>query len=432
MLEIVIKFLMAIILVISGVYIVSNLTKQKFEMKAINIILLLTVPIVTILAHKIEYTFLASILPYLTLIVIYRYIFKLGFSQSVLITSIMMGLIFISDIVVSSIFVKFVNIAQLRSTWYMIISANLLVSVFACLLCKIKLLKSWCEVLLAKVEEKRYLSTIIFAILLIVVMTSLFYRVYDNYEWNRQYIVNLIVMLTFFIMTYIFIKEQARYDKLNHEYDSLFEHVQTFEEWIELEQVNRHEFKNQLVTLKSFLNKNNKKAQDYIDSILKEQLEIDGRYVEQLKNIPKCGLKGLIYYKIVQAKKSKINITAEIGDNVSKFIKDLDENEIKLLCRLVGIYCDNAIEATKMCKKKKNVFIEIYLLSNKLNIVIMNTFEKDFDLKEINKKGVSSKGKGRGNGLYFAQKILKKNKRFSGVQSVINNYYNQKIIIEPK
>ncbi len=431
MLELVVKAIMAIILVITGTYIVASLTKQKFEFRINHFLLLSLVPIVTVLTHKVEYTFLSSILPYLTMIVIFKYIFKIGFSQSILVTSIMMAMIMISDIIVSSIFVRFVSIEELRSTWYILIIANLLVSMIACLLSKIPIVKNWCKIILDKIEERRYLSTIIFSVLLIVVIAGSFYNVYANYVWSREYFANLVVMLTFYVMMYIFMKEQTKHEKLNHEYDSLFEHVQSFEEWIESEQVNRHEFKNQLMTLNDMIDPKNKKAKAYIESILKEQLEIGEHYVEQLKNVPKCGLKGLFYYKIVQAQKEGITITTEISDKVKSCIKKLDENEIKLLCRLVGIYFDNAIEAASICSKK-NISVEMYVLSKQFNIVIMNTFEKNFDIKTMHKKGVSSKGTGRGNGLHFANNILKKQKNFHGESNIINDYYVQKIMVDTK
>ena len=53
----------------------------------------------------------------------------------------------------------------------------------------------------------------------------------------------------------ILIIEKSNYDKLLTEYDGLFKYVKIFEDWIENEQFNRHEYKNQLAVIKG-LSKN--------------------------------------------------------------------------------------------------------------------------------------------------------------------------------
>ena len=49
--------------------------------------------------------------------------------------------------------------------------------------------------------------------------------------------------------------------------------------------------------------------------------------------------------------------------------------------------------------------------------------------KERNKKGVSSKGEGRGNGLYFASKMIGQNQWLSQSQEIIDNYYIQQLFV---
>ena len=51
-------------------------------------------------------------------------------------------------------------------------------------------------------------------------------------------------------------------------------------------------------------------------------------------------------------------------------------------------------------------------------------------MKDRNKKGVSSKGIGRGNGLYFATKLIKENPWIQERQEIIDNYYIQEISIK--
>lgn len=107
----------------------------------------------------------------------------------------------------------------------------------------------------------------------------------------------------------------------------------------------------------------------------------------------------------------------------------LSEKEIKVLCKLIGIYFDNAIEAAAE-SRKKNLTIEVYELKDKVSIVISNSFKRHTNLKDRNKKGISSKGEGRGNGLYFASKLIKENPWLEEKQEIIDGYYIEQLIIK--
>ena len=112
-------------------------------------------------------------------------------------------------------------------------------------------------------------------------------------------------MVIFIIITYIYITSRNSYNKLVSEYDSLFNYIQNFEEWIEKEQLNKHEYKNQLAVLRDVSNE--QKVKKKIDNILKENMNLEGEIIKQLKTLPKGGIKGIMYYKTIIAQKSKID-----------------------------------------------------------------------------------------------------------------------------
>ena len=202
--------------------------------------------------------------------------------------------------------------------------------------------------------------------------------------------------------------------------------MQNFEDWIEKEQLNKHEYKNQLAVLRCLTKE--KKVKDKIDEILEDNINIEGQAVTQLKSLPKGGIKGLMYYKAAIAQKNKLNLTIDVSIESKGILTKLSDKEIRILCKLIGIYFDNAIEAATE-SKKKNVTIEIYELKDKISFVFSNTFKKHKNIKDRNKKGVSSKGEGRGNGLYFASKLIKENTWIEQKQDIIDNYYIQELII---
>ena len=198
------------------------------------------------------------------------------------------------------------------------------------------------------------------------------------------------------------------------------------EESLDNEQMNIHEYKNQLSVIRSMTN--NKKIKDYIDSLVDECPD-DAKWNTELKNLPKCGLKGLLHYKLACAAKKNLNVLITVSPDTASVIKGLSLEEMKQLLRLVGIYMDNAMDAA-LDTEKKNVALEIYKIKDTVNIVISNSANIDESkVKMIGKKGFTSKGKGHGRGTYLAKKMLVHNKKFSASNSVVKDYYIERIII---
>ena len=51
-------------------------------------------------------------------------------------------------------------------------------------------------------------------------------------------------MIIISVLTLLFINSKNEYKRLSSDYEILFTYIQTFEDWIEKEQLNRHEYKN--------------------------------------------------------------------------------------------------------------------------------------------------------------------------------------------
>ena len=430
MLEVFIRIICAIIMTMVGFYTLKKILNSNEKVTNIyNSSLLILLIILSSISFSKNYQSLYTITVFFLNIIIYKLIFKENLSKVTIATSLLMALTFLADLIYTIIIINFISMKDIRSIWYYQIISNICIAIICLLgilICqKLNLIKK----INHKLEKMQSKSIIIFLILIIIVFTILAYSFYINFQINEKYIINILLLLIFIILLLIFLKERDNYNKLSTEYDSLFTYVQTFEDWIEKEQLNRHEYKNQLAVLRCLTEE--KKVKDKIDEILEDNINIEGQAVTQLKSLPKGGIKGLMYYKAAIAQKKKINLTADVSIEQKGTLAKLNEKEIRIVCKLIGIYFDNAIEAAEE-SKRKNISIEIYEFQDKVNIVFSNTFKKHRNMKDRNKKGVSSKGKGRGNGLYFAEKLIKENPWIEEKQDIIDKYYIQKISINKK
>lgn len=430
MLEACTKMISAILLSILGFFIIKKITKS--EVKLLNrktIIYLLGLCIMTVVLHRIQYKGTHTVTMFALQIIIYKEVFNIRMEESLIACGILMGLTFIGDLLTVMILRNFYSINVIMNTWYVSLIANFTVIIIVTLIFKIKIIVHQAQIFYNRISRNKSISNILFIILLIVGLSTLSQNTAKTSEVTLNYALNILVMLIFFILAYLFIKSKNSYDRLNVEYENLFTYVQNFEDWIEKEQLNRHEYKNQLAVLRCLTSE--KKVKDKIDEILEDSINIEGQVVHQLKMLPKGGIKGLMYYKSAIAQKNKIDLEVDVSLETHSILEKLPEKDIKTLCRLIGIYFDNAIEAARETRKKK-VLVEVYEIKDHVTFVFSNTFKKAKNFEDRNKKGVSSKGAGHGNGLYFASKLISENPWLSGKQEVIDRYYIQQLTITQK
>lgn len=428
--EVCAKMIVSTIMPIYSFFIARKIIKSDVKIYNIkSIIGILTIYILTVALYKIQYTSMSTVAIFALQVIVYKEIFNIKIEESLIACGMLMALIMFSDAIIGILLRHFYTVDKIRNTWCLGLMGNILVAVFGLIITKINYILRQFQSFYNNISKNKSVSNILFTIFLIIGLSSLSQNTTKTPGVNSNYIINITIMMIFFILTYLFIKSRNNYDQLNAEYENLFTYVQNFEDWIEKEQLNRHEYKNQLAVLRCLTTE--KKVKDKIDEILEDSINIEGAVVHQLKMLPKGGIKGLMYYKSAIAQKNKIDLEVDISLETHSILEKLPEKDIKTLCRLIGIYFDNAIEAARETRKKK-VLVEVYEIKDHVTFVFSNTFKKAKNFDDRNKKGVSSKGEGHGNGLYFASKLIKENPWLSGKQEVIDRYYIQQLTITKK
>lgn len=127
----------------------------------------------------------------------------------------------------------------------------------------------------------------------------------------------------------------------------------------------------------------------------------DNSELKNLMRIRNKELRGLLYAKAAGSKK-RVKITVDIANDITDINMDVLD-----LAVLIGNYVDNAIEAAEQ-SGEKGVYIGIARTGNGTDIVIRNSCVAVPDIKNMNKKGYSTKGKSRGLGLYRAGMVIEK------------------------
>ena len=431
MLPMVVKIINSLFLAISSFLIIRKFVDTDIiEIKKNKIYIVLAIIALIIpscILFKTEYSILVSLITYLISIIVWKRAFGINLIESIIVCSITIIFVAISDFIVSTIENPFFSYEYVRTNITITIINNVLVSIGAYILSCMSFIKSRVKFAVKKVSGNKKVTLIIFAILMIIVVSTLYYNITSIFKLNMYYTVTFITLAIFLLLYYLYIYEYSNYEKLKESYDILFECVQRFENWIDDEQQYRHELKNNLSIIRNLTKE--KEVLKKVDEMLGITINVEDRYIETLKNIPKGGLKGILYYKIALNTNKKVNITIDVSANSTKDLKRLSQKRLKELCIILGIYIDNALEAAANANSK-NVTIEIYKINNNLNFVISNTYANLTSIKKMNKKGFSTKGIEHGKGLFYVQKILKNNRQIKAEQFFKDKFYIQKIIVK--
>lgn len=427
MLELIIKFLIALVMPISGFFVIKNLIDSEEKIYSIkNILIILGLCITNLLIYTSDYRSYTTLFNFCFLIIGYKYIFKISFFQSLLLSIYVMLFSFFSEALLYVFLYSFLNESIVRVFGVTMLFSNLLIGIMINLISLIPFVKKIIKNIFIKMDNYTRFETIFVCIFWIITSSMLCYSISKEPINSWGFWLSLAIEVVFILFMFSHFRDKDRYIGLNEKFDDLYEYVQTMEESLDNEQMNIHEYKNQLSVIRSMTN--NKKIKDYIDSLVDECPD-DAKWNTELKNLPKCGLKGLLHYKLACAAKKNLNVLITVSPDTASVIKGLSLEDIKQLSRLVGIYMDNAMDAA-LDTEKKNVALEIYKIKDTVNIVISNSANIDESkVKMIGKKGFTSKGKGHGRGTYLAKKMLLHNKKFSAFNSVVKDYYIERIII---
>ena len=123
-------------------------------------------------------------------------------------------------------------------------------------------------------------------------------------------------------------------------------------------------------------------------------------------NVENTIIKAVLYNKGQRAEKLGVKYTYNVKSNLKNI--SLDNSELTVI---LSNLLNNAIEATSMIKKKElEVFIDEDNKYYSINVKNRTEGVKLSDLSNIFKMGYSTKGEGRGYGLYNVKNIVDKYK----------------------
>lgn len=276
---------------------------------------------------------------------------------------------------------------------------------------------------------------IILSVITFICIIMFFYTMGKKYEFSNDIFLYLFAIVILITVLFILIKQVITNNKILQEYDQLLEFMTTYEVELDNQRILRHETKNEFLEIRAQIcdKQKEEKIVKYIDDILGDNYTIQQEKYAKFGYLPPNGIKGLCYFKSQEAEKKNVLVSVNISKGIKEStIFDLDLKKQRDFARILGVFLDNAIEASAESEGKQ-LGIEAYANSEKeFRMIISNTYNNEVNLEKMGRESFSTKGRGRGHGLLLVKQLMNHNQIFEIKTQVQNNIYSQTIIVKKK
>ena len=359
---------------------------------------------------------------------VYLTIFRKDISNSVYYTITYELLAYISEIFISVVFVSIfkINIGSYEKFQFSLLIFSICNSIFIYLLSKSKFICKNVQRLNFIISKNH--KDWIYIIIMMILLSFLIVSNKNNLGSGVNYYINvgMVIFVVFSLIYVIYNKFQRQ--AMEDKYNESMEYVLRYEKIINEQGKKNHEYNNQLMVIKGYINKP-ERLSEYLDEVIGEHKTGQNYTVKQLGFLPDGGVKGLLYHKLSKMEDNNIKYYLYVDQNLKdKDIENFDLKTYRDLTKLLGVFLDNAIDAA-LKSEEKEIEVELKDKDDCLLLTISNTYDKNTDINKVGKSGFTTKGVGHGVGLSIVKDIAKTNSEIETFSSKESDKFIQTAMI---
>ena len=260
---------------------------------------------------------------------------------------------------------------------------------------------------------KKLLAFLALTLLLCAYMILTMASFFDTIEiTHREYFLMVASLVLYFLFTFSMLFIVLHAVRGNYEARKKVEYLEHLKEYTgNLEMVYdnlrsfRHDYINVMASLAAYIEEGRYEElrEFFYGHILPMQKGLTQKNdaLNSLLRVEVLELKSILYTKLLLAVNREVEVEVDIPDVIDCVHMDPVD-----LVRVLGIYLDNAIEA---CLETERPFLGFHLgrVEGDVVFLLSNSFvDRGLSLGQMCKKDVSTKGEGRGIGLYTVGEIL--------------------------
>ena len=433
--EILIAMAYSLIMMISIVYSWYKLTNNKIDFSDYKLyITIVGMDILSALNFLSTYKYVRIILITMVFMVFCKFLLKESIQKSVLAPIYSQVLVFFAELVYLVIVLGVMKgfDENTMNTTIAVFITNISVAILLSVLVQLRFVRRIYNLLIKLTDKIRTSQLVIFCLIGMLILNILIMGSYYKMKFEFFVFINAcLITLTLTMIVYLF-KTQNNYNKVSDKYNVAKISLIDYESMMSKYRVANHENKNLLLTVRAMTVNKEKNIPEYIDSIIENKFNDDEKLLFETGVIPTGGLRATIYSEILKIKENEINYNLNIDKKISTIdLIELDTNTIIDICKIIGVFIDNSIEAVKNLKQKY-INIDMYIVDNKLCIKVSNNYSGKIDLSKIDHVGYTTKGKGHGYGLPLVKKTIDNNSLLGHETELSKKVFSQILSIQYK
>jgi len=407
---------------------IKNLSKNKFNVKNMLTYVLILIPLLLVVYICFDGITRLLLNIIFTIMALYLTIFKKDISNSVYYALSYELLAYICEIIISVIFVSIfkINMNSYKEFQFSLLIFSICNCIFIYLLSKnrfiCKRVRRLNEIIKRNNKEWIYILIIMIILSLLLVFNN------NNLGYGIDYYINagMVIFVVFSLIYVIYNKFQKQ--AIEDKYNGSMEYVLRYEKIINDQGKKNHEYNNQLMVIKGYIN-NPERLSEYLDEVIGEHKTGQNYTVKQLGFLPDGGVKGLLYHKLSKMEDNNIKYYLYVDQNLKdKDIENFDLKTYRDLTKLLGVFLDNAIDAA-LKSEEKEIEVELKDKDDCLLLTISNTYDKNTDINKVGKSGFTTKGVGHGFGLSIVKDIAKTNSEIETFSSKESDKFIQTAMV---
>lgn len=422
------EFISCYCLMFATIYYWHKLLNKNFDFKKIEIyVIVIILAFISMFNFFFVNSFIRVTIITIILMIFFRVLFEENFQKTIL-TPIYGQLVLMfaetSYALIMTILFKS-NVGMILETEFGIVFTNIFILSLFIIIMYIPFFKKFYNVLLKFTNKIKHFQLILFCLIILIFFNVYTIIAFFKIQFGNWIAINIsLILICSFIVLYSF-KTKNNYNIVNDKYSVAINSLKEYENMMTKYRIANHENKNLLLTVRAMILNKEKDVLKYIDSIVKEKFEDDERLLLNMSVIPSGGLRATIYSGILRIKENNIKYELDIDRKLSTVdLIELDENTIIDICKVMGVFIDNAIEEVNKLKVK-NIGINLYMEKDNIYIKVSNNYKGTIDLEKIYETGYTTKGKNHGYGLSVVKEIIDKSTLLENVIELDDNFFSQ-------
>ena len=428
--EIMYTLLYSVILACSLLCIWHKLTDKKINYKDHKLyITLIGITLISIINYFAIDKFLKIITITIIFMFFFYYLFRESLQKSIITPIYYQLIIMISETLYAILLIAIFKSGsqEILSTYFGTFVSNVVVAFISILISNLHFVKKLYKTIILAINKIKNTSLLTLCLVIIIALSLFPIPVY--YQVDIEFLIifySIMIVSCFAIVLYSF-KIQKNYNEVSGKYNIAIKSLKDYEDMMSKYRLANHENKNLLLTVRAMILNKENDIPKYIDTIIEDKFSDDEKLLFKMSVIPSGGLRGAVYSEILKIKDNNIKYSLNIDKNLKTIdLINLETEDIINICKIIGVFIDNAIEEVLNLKKKdRNIVVSIYMEEFNLNIKISNNYASKINIDKLAVPGYTTKDKGHGYGLTLVKKIIDNNKNFTNITEINKNIFSQ-------